>query len=204
MEGFLDRVRRRSAIAVIICAFIIFNLSFAAYAQSLGETSEDASRRIQPLLGKDMEAKSPISLSDRAQQGATTHPASGRFRIDSVESGDPSGNIWVHLTFAGGQDGYYRTTPARLAAYIYYPPFVANRGTYPSFIDKLPTKEAARRRELPGAVLGMTEAQALESAWGTPKRVSQIQRTYSNRICWYYPHQNVLCFKDNALVTIAK
>ena len=176
----------------------------AGYGESLGPTPEDASRRIQPLLGKDMEAKSPILLSDKPQRGSASHPVLGRFRIDSVQDDATSGGIWVHLTFTGGQDGYFLTTPSRLLAYIYNPPFVPNRGAYPTFIDALPAKEAARRRALPGVALGMTEPQALASAWGKPSHTRETQGKYGDRMCWYYPDQNMLCFENNALYTIQK
>ena len=57
---------------------------------------------------------------------------------------------------------------------------------------------------MPGVELGMTEDQVLARAWGKPKRTKEIKNARSDRVCWYYPDQNTLCFNYGKLYAIEK
>jgi hypothetical protein len=146
-----------------------------------------------------MELRSAIHILDQPQANSAQHLASGRFKIDSVGDISQIGQVWVHAVFVSGVSGYFLTDAPELNSFLYVPPPPPKPLIYPSFIDKLPAKEAAKRHQLPGVQIGMTEDQVLAGAWGVPIRKKIVRSSRGLREEWHYPHDNVLIFEDGVL-----
>ncbi len=166
------------------------------------------------LFGHEYWAWSPILLSptpvycSSPTQDCHKVPGVGKFTVDGTADADQMSSVWAHFVFASGVSGYALTDLSDFG-FIFKdhpqpPPPPPPPLTYPTFIDRLPAKEAARRRLLPGVELGMTEAQVLASAWGKPDRIKEIKKESSDRIGWYYPNGNALFFNFGQLYAIEK
>lgn len=63
-------------------------------------------------------------------------------------------------------------------------------------------KAAAARAKLPGARIGMTQAQVLASSWGSPDDINRTITAYGTREQWVYRYGSCLYFDDGVLTAI--
>ena len=184
------------AAAAILAVAFLDGCAPPSQAPVFAAEREGFRQRVVPFVGRDMEARSPIMLFDQPAANAPHRPATGRFKLDSIGDINELGEVWVHAVFADGTSGYFTANAADLSNLLYTPPPPPKPLVYPSFIDRLPPKEAARRHALPGVDLGMTADQVLASAWGKPLRVKEIKKANSDKTGWYYPDGNALFFSE--------
>lgn len=203
----MDLAKPSSWVALLAITILSNFTPQHSYGQVKIETSEDWKQEITPFIGHEYWTIGEINISDQPSHERFPHGKniSGKFRIDSFAGFNADGWPYLHVTFADGETGYYAITAGLIKYHISdSPPPPPPPLTYPSFLDRLPAKEAAKRHLLPGVELGMTQDQVLASAWGKPNRTKEIKNTRSDRVCWYYANENTLCFNYGKLYAIQK
>lgn len=179
--------------------------SMVAFNNARAAEQAQADSHITPYVGNDywITRKTRLVVCDDHELKQNCEIRWGRFHVDRFYD-DYVSTVKLQVTFDGRPSGFAITSPGFMAANFLTqePPFQPN--IQPSFLDFLPKKAAAERRKLSGVLLGMSEAEVLESSWGKPEDTKLVLKGQIEKAIWYYPHGNTLYFEDGQLIKIAK